>query len=142
MCKQGSEPDLNDALIWVIPHESFWSSQRNNANTGYYSRTPFSVYCEKRQDATATLDYAIQKWKPKPYGLIRLIYSDVKAAGYKAVFEEEDGNPFHLNVSLDPNPKDEIAELSKRAKTQMLCDASVVVRPWGRPLEGDVSLID
>ncbi len=130
MCKQGHEPDPSDALLWVVTNCNFWSEKRQNAASNIYKKPKFSAFVEKLQDEAATLEYAKDKWGSKPYGIIRLTYREVVDAGYVAIFEDEDGNAAHVNIT--PNPG---SSFSKGERSQRLCDCSDVVRPWGTPCD-------
>ena len=129
MCNQGDEPASDDTLLWVVTCEDFWSYNRDNAASQVYKRDKFSAFVESMQDTSKTLEYAVNRWGAKPYGIIRLKYRDVVASGYRAVFQEEHGNKAHVNVYPDPK-----SNIGKKKRPQLLLDVSEVVRKWGESL--------
>lgn len=129
MCQQGDEPDPDDTLLWVIPHDDYWSNARGAPASNYYKKAKFSAYLEKLQGHEETLAYAIGKWGERPYGIVRFRYKHAKQAGFIAFIEEEDGNQSHVNVSPSPGTTKKPKKLAKD-----LLEHSEVVRPWGEPL--------
>ena len=127
---QGDEPNPDDWLLWVVITTDYWCDRRNNASSNVYKKPKFSAFVEKMQDAQATLKFARAKWGEKPYGIIRLKYSDVKECGFKALYEEEFGIKAHVNVFPDPT-----SNKGKQSRANAMCECSQVVRPFGMSLD-------
>ncbi len=127
MCNEGAEPRQYDTLLWVVTSSSFWSTDRSNVSSQKYKKTKFSAFVERLQDENQTLEYAVEKWGNRPYGIVRFTYKDAKDCGYLAHFKLEDGNKAHVDVTHDLSD-----ERSKGMRAQALLHRTTVARPWGR----------